>query len=107
MAKSDDGHEVSSSKKPATPKAVAKKHPSSASTAAGKDKAKKKPKPVRLDSPRWLVPLMLALFGIGLIWIVVYYVAPDAPFVKTLGWWNVVIGFAFLAGGFIASTKWK
>lgn len=107
MAKSDDGQEVTSSKKPGTPKAAPKKPTSAASTADGKGKSKKKPKPVRLDSPRWLVPLMLGLFGIGLIWIVVYYVAPDAPFVQTLGWWNVVIGFAFLAGGFIVSTKWK
>ena len=73
MAKSDDGHEVSSSKKPATPKAVPRSIRFGIHSRGDKDQ--KKPKPVRLDSPRWLVPLMLALFGIGLIWIVVYYVA--------------------------------
>ena len=51
--------------------------------------------------------MMLVLFAIGLIWIVAYYVAPDAPGIKVLGWWNVLIGFAFLAMGFVVSTKWR
>jgi hypothetical protein len=38
---------------------------------------------------------------------VAYYVAPDAPGIKVLGWWNVLIGFAFLAMGFVVSTKWR
>lgn len=63
--------------------------------------------PVKIGSPQWLLPLMLALFIIGIIWIVAYYVAPDAPWISTLGWWNVVIGFGFLAAGFVVATRWR
>lgn len=63
--------------------------------------------PVRLDSPRWLVPLMVAFFVIGLVWIVAYYVAPDAPIISSIGWFNVLIGFGFFSAGFLLSTKWK
>lgn len=66
-----------------------------------------KKKPVRIGSPRWVVPTMLGCFGIGLLWIIVYYIAPDAPFLKDLSYWNVVIGFVFIAIGFVVSTKWK
>ena len=64
-------------------------------------------KPVRLDSPRWLVPTMVAMFILGLIVIVAYYIAPEAPVVSTLGWWSVLIGFAFFGVGFVLATKWK
>jgi len=26
---------------------------------------------------------------------------------KDLGWWNVVVGFAFIAAGFGMSTRWR
>ena len=63
--------------------------------------------PVKIGSPRWILPLMLAMFIIGIIWIVAYYVAPEAPWISTLGWWNVVIGFGFLAVGFVIATRWR
>ena len=50
---------------------------------------------------------MVAAFIIGLAWIVAYYIAPDAPFLSTLGWWNVVIGFGFFGVGFVLATRWK
>lgn len=58
-------------------------------------------------SPRWLVPLMLTLFLLGLLWIVVYYLVPDIPFLASLGSWNMVIGFAFILGGFALATRWR
>ena len=102
MAKSDSPTGPDSSRKSAAPKVI---KPSS--TPAAKKASADRRKPVRRDSPRWLVPLMLVLFAIGLIWIVAYYVAPDAPGIKVLGWWNVLIGFSFLAMGFVVSTKWR
>jgi len=67
------------------------------------------PAPVRLDSPRWLVPAMIASFLIGLAYIVVFYLAgPDIPFMRDLNSLvNVLIGFAFIAVGFILSTRWR
>jgi uncharacterized membrane protein (DUF485 family) len=56
---------------------------------------------------RWVAPLMLAMFVIGLAWIVVYYVTQaDLP-VESLGNWNIVVGFGFIAVGFVVSTQWK
>lgn len=58
-------------------------------------------------SPVWLVPLMLAFFGIGLAWVVVYYLAPSAPFLAGLGGWNMAIGFGFILAGFFLATRWR
>ncbi len=58
-------------------------------------------------SPVWLVPLMLTFFGIGLAWVVVYYLAPSAPFIASLGGWNMAIGFGFIMVGFVLATRWR
>lgn len=64
-------------------------------------------KPVKLDSPRWVAPLMVTLFVLGLIWICAWYIAPDAPLIEALGFWNMVIGFTLIGAGFMVSTKWR
>lgn len=57
---------------------------------------------------RWVAPTMVTLLLLGLIWIVVYYIARDeVSFLQTLGGWNVVIGMALITGGFITATQWK
>lgn len=56
---------------------------------------------------QWVAPLMLALFGVGLAWIVVFYVTKGSLPVEALGNWNIVVGFGFIAGGFVVSTQWK
>jgi uncharacterized membrane protein (DUF485 family) len=58
-------------------------------------------------SPRWLVVLMIAFFLVGLLWIVVYYLAPSAPIVSSLGSWNMIIGFGLILVGFLLSTRWR
>ena len=70
------------------------------------------PRPVkkRGPSPRWLAPLMLVLFGIGVLWLVVYYIAPDfggLPIASDLGGKNVFVGFGFIVAGFALSTQWR
>lgn len=66
-------------------------------------------KVARLGSPRWLAPTMVALFVIGLAYIVVFYVAgSQIPIMQDLNALvNVGIGFAFIIGGFILSTRWR
>ena len=64
-------------------------------------------KEVATSSPRWLVPLMLGCFLVGLLWIVLYYIAPDMPVMSTFGRWNMVIGFGLIMVGFGLSTKWR
>lgn len=56
---------------------------------------------------RWVAPLMLAMFAIGLAWIVVFYVTEGSLPVDALGNWNIVVGFGFIAIGFVVSTQWK
>jgi hypothetical protein len=56
---------------------------------------------------RWVAPLMLAMFLIGLAWIVVFYVTTGDMPVGSLGNWNIVVGFGFIAAGFVVSTQWK
>ena len=59
-------------------------------------------------SPRWFAPLMVALMLIGLLWIVVYYVAGDRiPIMVSLGAWNFGIGFGAMVAGLIMSMRWR
>ncbi len=66
-------------------------------------------KVARLGSPSWLAPTMVAMFCIGLAYIVIYYIAgPSIPLMKDLSpLVNVGIGFAFIAVGFGLATRWK
>ena len=59
-------------------------------------------------SPVWLAPLMLSLFGIGIAWLVVFYVSEGAmPLIGSLGNANLAIGFGFIVLGFALSTQWR
>ncbi len=59
-------------------------------------------------SPVWLAPLMLAMFGIGILWLVVFYLTQgDMPVVGALNNWNLVVGFGFIVLGFALSTQWR
>lgn len=63
----------------------------------------------RLGSPSWLAPTMVAMFVIGLTYIVIFYIAgSQVPIMKDLGnLVNVGIGFAFIGVGFALATRWK
>ena len=62
---------------------------------------------VRIGSPRWLVPAMVACFVIGLLWVVVYYVTQTDYPIGGIGLWNMAIGFGLIIVGFALSTRWK
>ena len=76
------------------------------SSAAGAAPVKKKG-----PSPRWLAPLMLALFGLGVLWLVVFYITQarmgGLPGVSEIGNWNLLVGFGFIIAGFGLSTQWR
>lgn len=69
--------------------------------------------PVKIGSAPWVAPTMVTLFVVGLLWIVVFYIAgADIPVMNSIGGAynalvNVLIGFAFITAGFIVSTKWR
>ncbi len=60
---------------------------------------------IRVESSAWVPRIMVALFVVGLAWIVAYYL--NLHWISSLAAWNVAIGFAFIAVGFIVSTRWR
>jgi Cell division protein CrgA len=64
-------------------------------------------RPVRVGGSRWVAPVMVACWVLGLAWIVLFYLAPDLPYVRDLGNWNLGIGMGLIAVGFVVSTKWE
>jgi hypothetical protein len=59
-------------------------------------------------SPRWYAWLMIGLMLIGLLWIVVFYVAGERiPLMASLGAWNFAIGFGAMVAGLIMSMRWR
>ncbi len=62
---------------------------------------------IKLTSRSWVAPVMLALFAIGLAWIVLFYVTNAELPIRALKNWNIVVGFGFIAAGFGVSTQWK
>lgn len=63
--------------------------------------------PLELESPRWLAPVMVAAFLIGLLWIVTFYISQTRYPIPNIGVWNMVIGFGFVALGFGLATRWR
>lgn len=60
------------------------------------------------DNPQWWVPTMVALMVVGLLWLVITYLAEGkypAPSVGVV--WNLGIGFALVMAGFLMTTRWK
>ena len=59
-------------------------------------------------SPRWYAPVMVGLMLLGLLWIVIYYVAESSiGFMADLGPWNFAIGFGAMVAGLIMSMRWR
>ena len=60
-----------------------------------------------IESPRWLVPVMLASFLIGLVWIVIFYMTETLYPIPNIGAWNMLVGFGFIGVGFTLATRWR
>jgi hypothetical protein len=65
--------------------------------------------PVNFDSPRWVAPLMVAFFIIGLLYVITFYLAGSSvPGMSSLSAAaNIGVGFSFIIIGFFLSTKWR
>ncbi len=84
------------------PKSRVRKKKTAAYTPPPIAAAKKKP-----PSPRWFGAIVLGLMLIGVIWLVIFYVTQGELPVQSLNSWNVLVGFAFIAGGFGLATPWR
>jgi len=63
-----------------------------------------------LGRGRGVVVGMLGCFLIGLLWILVYYMAgqpTDLPVFRNLEAYNLIVGIGFMAVGFVYATRWE
>ena len=59
-------------------------------------------------SRRWVPPAFITVGLLGVLWLVVYYIAGHMiPFMSDLGGWNVMIGMGCMAAAFAIATLWK
>ncbi|HCD3015502.1 cell division protein CrgA [Corynebacterium striatum] len=67
--------------------------------------------PVKINSegtPKWYIAIMLGLMVIGLLWLVVNYLAGESiPFMQELGAWNYGIGFGLAIIGLLMTMGWR
>ncbi|QUG99428.1 cell division protein CrgA [Saccharopolyspora erythraea] len=66
-----------------------------------------KAKAVGPSHPIYVV-VMLGMMVIGLLWLVVNYLAGDKiPFMADLEAWNFAVGFAFMIVGLLMTMRWR
>ncbi|GAA2821760.1 cell division protein CrgA [Saccharopolyspora taberi] len=66
-----------------------------------------KAKAVGPSHPIYVV-VMLGMMVIGLLWLVVNYLAGESiPFMADLGAWNFAVGFAFMIVGLLMTMRWR
>lgn len=54
------------------------------------------------------VAIMLGLMLLGLLWLVVNYLAQEQiPLMQDLGSWNFAIGFALMIVGLLMTMRWR
>ncbi|QGK68196.1 cell division protein CrgA [Allosaccharopolyspora coralli] len=54
------------------------------------------------------VTVMLGMMLVGLLWLVVNYLAGERiPFMSDLGAWNFAVGFAFMIIGLLMTMRWR
>jgi len=54
-----------------------------------------------------VAPAMVTCWIAGLLWIVVFYLAPNLKYLSDLGNWNLLIGMALISLGFAFATRWE
>lgn len=86
------------------PKSKVRKKNDYSLDAASRTPAKAKAGP----SPTWYVALMLGFMVVGLLWLIVYYLAQDdIAFIGSLGAYNFLIGFGFMIVGLVMTMRWR
>ncbi|WKK60633.1 cell division protein CrgA [Corynebacterium sp. P3-F1] len=67
--------------------------------------------PVKINTggtPVWYKTLMFGFMLVGLLWLVVNYLAgPQIPFMNELGPWNYAIGFGGFIIGLLMTMGWR
>ncbi|AKK07507.1 cell division protein CrgA [Corynebacterium testudinoris] len=67
--------------------------------------------PVKINTggtPTWYKAIMFGLMILGLLWLVVNYLAgPSIPFMSSLDAWNYGIGFGLFIIGLLMTMGWR
>jgi cell division protein CrgA len=59
-------------------------------------------------SPPWYGGLILAMFVLGIVWLLVYYLSNGGVLgLESLGGFNLLIGFGFVVVGLALATRWR
>lgn len=59
-------------------------------------------------SSPFYVAVMLGFMLVGLLWLLVYYLAAeDLAWMNALGAWNFLIGFGFMVVGLVMTMRWR
>lgn len=59
-------------------------------------------------SSQLYVSVMLGFMLVGLLWLLVYYLAAEnISWMNNLGAWNFLIGFGFMVVGLIMTMRWR
>ncbi|MEP6598334.1 MAG: cell division protein CrgA [Actinomycetota bacterium] len=59
-------------------------------------------------SPTWYPIVMAAVLILGLVYLVVYYLAADKiPLMQDIGAWNFAVGFGILIAGMGMAVRWR
>lgn len=61
----------------------------------------------RPPSPPWVGFTIAALFAIGIIYLLFYYLSNGALPIGALNGWNIFVGFGFIVVGFGMLTQWR
>lgn len=62
----------------------------------------------KTPSPTWYPIVMVALLVLGLVYIVVNYLASQSiPGMRELGNWNFLVGFGLLVAGLVMAVRWR
>lgn len=59
------------------------------------------------ESPSWWVPTAVVLMVVGMLWVVVTYIAQSQAPIPGLGSWNLAVGFGVLLAGFLMTLRWR
>jgi polyferredoxin len=64
--------------------------------------------PKKRHSPPWVGGLMAACFLLGITWLAIFYVTGGSLIgLRSLGNYNLIVGFALILGGFLLATRWR
>ena len=92
------------------PKSKVRKKPAQAASRAAAAAAAAQAPRAKVAGPSSpvYVGIMLGLMILGLLWLVVYYMAgSDIGFMASLGSWNFAVGFALMIAGLLMTMRWR